>query len=114
MLTLGGGMVLRHLTIESYADSRLRLARSSASTAQGVFGPRVARVAPPEFTAHRRIVARPEAREVCRHLHGPTVGREQLQHERDAPAGDARPVAHAEEVLHARSDVGSAPALVTH
>src|SRR5437588_6269154 len=81
---------------------------------QRVFGPSVARVAPTQLTAHARVVSRPEAREVCRDLHGSLVRREQLQHERRATTRDARPLAHAEEVLKARSDKGCLPRLVSH
>ena len=43
---------------------------------QGVFRPGVARVAAAQLAAQLWVMARPEAHEVCRPLHGALVGRE--------------------------------------
>ena len=55
-----------------------------------ILGPVVLRVAAAHVLPHEEIRAVPEFVQVPRDLHGPHGGRQQVEHERDASAGDHR------------------------
>src|SRR5260221_10952355 len=55
-----------------------------------ILGPRMPRVLALELFPDRRVVLRPEAREVGRHLNRAPIRSPQMEDERDAPIGEAR------------------------
>src|SRR4051812_39512715 len=72
--------------------------------------PRVARVASAHLGPYRRIGAAPETRQVARDLHRLVAGREQLDDQRNAPAGDGGGLREPEQLLqpdrYRRASVG--------
>ena len=77
---------------------------------QRILGPRVARIAAPQLAPQRRVVALPEAREVRGHLHRALVGREQVQHQRHAPARQRGPAAMPKKSCSREAIDGACPA----
>ena len=71
-------------------SSPARLGAPRRRRRERIVRPGVARIAPAHLGAHRRVGAAPEARQIARDLHRPVPGREQFDHQRNAPARDAR------------------------
>ena len=69
---------------------------------QRVFRPGVARVTAAQLFANLRIDAPPKPRQIGRDLYRAVVGREQMHHQRRAPAGNHRPRLHPEKILQSR------------
>ena len=70
-------------------SSPARLGAPRRRRRERIVRPGMARVAPAHLGAHRRIGAAPEARQIARDLHRLVAGRQQLEHQRNAPARDA-------------------------
>src|SRR5437016_10983503 len=81
---------------------------ASRERAGRILRPVVPRVAAAELLPHLGIRRAPEAREIVRDLHGPLVGREQLEDQRHAAAREARRRREAEHLLDACGDGGRA------
>ena len=66
---------------------------------RGIFRPRVLRVASPQLLPHLGVRPLPEAPQVARGLHRPSVGSEQLQRQRLLSRADTWSLGQAEELL---------------
>src|SRR5204862_7850872 len=84
----------------------------ASSLAIRILGPPVLRVPAPELLADFGIAARPEAPQVARHLHRPTVRRQQFEGQRRPAPAETRRVDDAEQFLELHRDKHAALAVL--
>src|SRR5262245_27672194 len=89
-----------------------RLGARRWGSRDGIVGPKVSRIAPLHLGLYHPPRSFPEPRKVARDLNGPLRGREQMQGERQLAVEDRRMLRHAEQLLHADVQGGSARRLV--